>query len=153
MGLNPHAPNSPTMTPPNRADHPPRKIGDHDSPMADIAAKTNSAGGSKWQKPASKQAADIGNSWMASPAHRYAHEAVVWSQSGQRHSGTFVSPARDPKTGESGIRLHSLNTGSTFHADSEVGEVHFVEKPGMPSSSERQDMYDKEQAARKQTVE
>jgi hypothetical protein len=33
MALNPHAPNSSTPTPPDRADHPNRKIGKHDQPL------------------------------------------------------------------------------------------------------------------------
>jgi hypothetical protein len=147
---------------PNRAHDPARKQGDHTTPTSALTAgrpraegekETNSAGGSKWQLPASKEAERISNSWMNTPAHRYAHEAVVWTQAGQRLTGTHVTPGTHPETGESGIRLHSLNTGATFHKDSEISEVHFVEKPGMPSSSVRHDTYNKEQAARKQTVE
>lgn len=130
------------MTVPNRADHPNRKV-----------AQTNSAGGSRWQLPASQEAAKIGSSWRNTPAHRYAHEAVVWTQSGHRASGTFVSPARHPETGEAGVHLHKMNGTPTFYKDSDVHEVHFVEKPGMPSSSEREDMYRKEQSLRNQTVE
>jgi hypothetical protein len=135
---------------PNRAEHPNRKIGDHTTPMVE---KTNSAGGSRFQAPASEEAKNIGNSWRNTPAHRYAHEAVVWTQSGNRVTGTHVTPATHPKTGESGINLHTLNTGTTFHKDSDVHEVHFVEKPGMPDSATREEMYRKEQSKRNQTVE
>jgi len=153
MPVNPHEPNSYTASPPNRAEHPARKIGDHESPMADIAKRTNSAGGSYLQLPASKQAEGIGKSWRNTPAHRYAHEAVLWSQAGHRDSGTFVSPSRDPKTGESGVNLHRVNGAPTFYKDTDVHEVHFVEKPGMPDSATREEMHRKEQSQRNQTVE
>ena len=136
------------MTVPNRAEHPNRKIGDYTTPHGEKA--TNSAGGSRLQPVASAKAAQIGNSWMAQPAHRYAHVAVVFHQNGARSEGDFVSPARDPKTGESGITLHN-RPGSTFHKDTDVDEVHFLEKPGMPSSSEREDAYRKSQAERQQS--
>jgi hypothetical protein len=144
-------------TVPNRAGHTPegaaRVQGDHETPTAERVRETNSAGGSKWQKPASQEAESIGKSWMNTPAHRYAHEAVVYTQSGQRMSGPFVSPARHPETGEAGIHLHRMNGAPSFHKDTDVHEVHFVEKPGMPGSSEREDSYRKEQAARNQKVE
>lgn len=141
------------MSVPNRAGHPNRQIGDHTTPLVERAKETNSAGGSRLQSPASVEAEKIGKSWMAQPAHRFAHTAVVWHQNGARSEGTFVTPARDPKTGESGIHLHSTNTGATFHKDTDVSEVHFLEKPGMPSSSEREETYRKSQAERNQTVD
>ena len=137
------------MSVPNRAEHPNRKIGDYTTPHGEKA--TNSAGGSARQSVASVEAEKIGNSIAAQPAHRFAHTAVVWHQNGARSEGTFVSPARDPKTGESGIHLHSTNTGVTFHKDTDVSEVHFLEKPGMPSGSERVDAYNKSQAERHQS--
>lgn len=150
-GTPPNAPNSPTPTPPNRAEHPNRKVGTHDGPLI-ISSKTNSAGGSKWQSPASEEARKIGASWRSQPAHRYAHTAVVWTQFGHRDEGTHVTPARGPQ-GEPGIHLHRLNSKPTFYKDSEVHEVHFLEKKGMPDSAAREDMYREEQAKRNQQVE
>lgn len=141
------------MTVPNRAAHPNRVVGDHVTPVAELSKKTNSAGGSQWQAPASEEAAKIGKSWRNTPAHRAAHEAVLWTQKGARLTGTFVSPGKDPKTGESGVHLHQINTTPTFHKDSEVSEVHFVEKQGAPDSATRSEDYRKEQEARNQKVE
>ena len=138
---------------PNRAEHPNRKIGDHETPLAEIAKKTNSAGGSYLQSPASVEAKKIGNSWMAQPAHRWAHNAIVWTQGNHRDEGTFVTPATDKKTGEPGIHLHRMNSAPTFYKDTEVGEVHFKERQGVPDSATREEMYRKEQSQRNQTVE
>jgi hypothetical protein len=46
-----------------------------------------------------------------------------------------------------------MNSTPTFYKDSEVHEIHFVEKPGMPDSAAREDMYREEQSKRNQRVE
>jgi hypothetical protein len=46
-----------------------------------------------------------------------------------------------------------MNSAPTFYKDTEVHEIHFVEKPGMPDSATREEMHRKEQSQRNQTVE